>query len=151
MVIQFTVQELMIFLICALGIAIGVLAVPILWHVKKTVVTLRSLVESNQESINQTIQSMPRILENAVQISCDVRETTDKLKVMVPTILGDVESATHNVKGNLELASSVIENVGSGITETVSAYKRETTGILNYFQIIEEILEIICRVLSPHK
>ena len=151
MVIQFTLQELMIFLVCALGIAIGVLAVPILWHVKNTVVTLRSLVETNQESINQTIRSMPGILENAGQISSDIRETTDRFKVMVPTILGDVESATHNVKGNLELASRVIENVGSGINETVSAYKLETAGILNYFQIIEEILEIVCRVLSPHK
>jgi hypothetical protein len=151
MVIQFTLQELMIFLVCALGIAVGALSVPILWNVKKIVGTLRSVVETNQESINKTIRTMPGIFENAGQISSDVREATDKLKISVPTILGDVESVTHTAKGSLELAGVVIENVGSGINDTISAYKRETSSIMNYFQIIEEILEIICRVLSSSK
>jgi len=151
MVIQFTLQELMIFLVCALGIAIGALSIPILWNLTRIVGTLRSLVETNQESINQSIRTMPVILENAEQISSDVRETTEKLKGSVPAILSDVESVTHTAKGSLELAGLVMENVGSGINETISAYKRETSSIMNYIQIIEEILEIICRVLSPHK
>lgn len=151
MVIQFTLQELMIFLVCALGIAVGALSIPILWNLKKIVGTLRSLVETNQESINKSIRTMPGIFENAEQISSDVRETTDKLKGSVPAILSDVESVTHTAKGSLELAGLVMENVGSGINETISAYKRETSSIMNYIQIIEEILEIICRVLSPSK
>ena len=151
MVIQFTLQELMIFLVCALGIAIGALSIPILWNLTRIVGTLRSLVETNQESINQSIRTMPVILENAEQISSDVRETTEKLKGSVPAILSDVESVTHTAKGSLELAGLVMENVGSGINETISAYKRETSSIMNYIQIIEEILEITCRVLSPHK
>jgi methyl-accepting chemotaxis protein len=151
MVIQFTLQELMIFLVCALGIAVGALSIPILWNLKKIVGTLRSLVETNQESINKSIRTMPGIFENAEQISSDVRETTDKLKGSVPTILGDVESVTHTAKGSLEFAGVVMENVGSGINDTISAYKRETSSIMNYFQIIEEILEIICRVFSSAK
>lgn len=151
MVIQFTLQELMIFLVCALGIAVGVLSLPILWNINKVANTLRSLVESNQESINQTISAMPGIFENVGQISSDVRETTDKLKISVPVILQDVESVTNTAKGSIELAGAVMENVGSGINETITAYKQETSSIMAYVQIFEEVLQIICRTFSSNK
>ena len=86
MVIQFTLQELMIFLLCVLGIVAVVLSLPILWNITKIVGILRSLVETNQESINKTIRTMPEIFENVGQISIDVRETADKLKISVPVI-----------------------------------------------------------------
>lgn len=151
MVIQFTLQELMIFLVCALGIAVGVLSLPILWNINKVANTLRSLVESNQGSINQTISAMPGIFENVGQISSDVRETTDKLKISVPVILQDVESVTNTAKGSIELAGAVMENVGSGINETITAYKQETSSIMAYVQIFEEVLQIICRTFSSNK
>jgi len=48
MLIQFTLQNLMLFLVCAIVIAAGILSLPILWDMKKVVGTCRSLLESNQ-------------------------------------------------------------------------------------------------------
>lgn len=83
MVFQFTLQDLLIFLVCAFGIAAGFLLLSILWDIKKVIGILRPLVESNQELINKTFRTMPGILEDVGQISNNVRETTDKLKISV--------------------------------------------------------------------
>ena len=81
MVIQFTLQDLMLFLVYSLGVAAGILLLPILWNIKKVVGILRSLLETNQEFLKITIRTMPGIFENVGQISSNVRETTDKLKI----------------------------------------------------------------------
>jgi len=151
MVIQFTLQDLMLFWVCALGIVAGILLLPILWNIKKVVGILRALVETNQEFINKTIRTLPGIFENVGQISSDVRETTDKLKVSVPVILQEVECVTNTAKGSIELAGVVMENMGSGINETIAAYKKDTSGFMAYFHIIEEVLQIIYRILSSSK
>jgi methyl-accepting chemotaxis protein len=151
MVIQFTLQDLMIFLVCAFVIAAVALSLPILWNMTKMVGILRSLVETNQESINKTIRTMPGILENVGQISSDVRETTDKLKISVPVILQDVEIVTNTAKESIELAGTVVENMGSGINETIAAYEKEKSNIMAYLHIFEEVLEIICRTFSCSK
>lgn len=151
MVIQFTLQDLMIFLVCAFVIAAGALSIPILWKINKMVGMLRPLIEKNQESIHQTIQTMPGILENVEQISSDIKVTADKFKNSVPIILNDIEYVTATAKEGIELAGAVVENVGSGINETITAYKQETSNIMAYIQIFEEVLQIICRTFSPNK
>lgn len=151
MVIQFTLQNLIVFLVCGLGIAAGILLLPILWNIKKVVGILRSLLETNQELINKSIRTMPVTMENMGQISCNILDTTEKLKISVPVILHEVEYATQAAKGSFELTNVVIENIGSGINETVAAYKKETSSFVYYFQILEEVIQIICRTLSSKK
>ena len=151
MVIQFTLQDLMIFLVCAFVIAAAALSLPILWNMTKMVGILRSLVETNQEFINKTIKTMPGTFENAGQISSNVRETTDKLKISVPAILQEVEYVTNAAKGSIELAGVVIENVGSGINETIATYKKDTQDYVAYFHIFEEVLQIIYRTFTSRK
>jgi hypothetical protein len=141
----------MVFLVCALGIAAEILLLPILWNIKKVVGALRSLVENNQEFIQKTIRTMPGILENAGQISSNVRETTDKLKISVPVILQDVECVANAAKGSIELAGVVMENMGSGINETIASYKKDTPDFMAYLHIFEEVLQILYRTLSPSK
>jgi len=151
MVIQFTVQDLMYFLVCALVIAVTVLSIPILWNIKKIVGILLPLLETNQEFINKTIRTMPGISDNVEQISSNLKETTDKLKNSVPVILQDVECFTNTAKGSIELAGAVIENVGSGINETVATYKRDTPDFKDYLHIFEEVVGIIYRTFYSTK
>ena len=151
MVIQFTLQDLMLFLVCVLGIVAGILMIPILWNTKKVVGILRPLVESNQEFIKKAIRTMPRIFYNVGQISSNVRETTDMLKISVPVILQEVEHATNAAKGSIELAGVVMENMGSGINEAVAANKKNSPGFMAYFQVIEEVVQILYRTFSSSK
>ncbi len=151
MLIQITLQELMLFLVSALGIVAGILLLPTLLDIKKIVGILRPLVETNQELIKKSIKTMPGIFENVGQISSNVRETTDKLKVSLPVILQEVEYTTNAAKGSIQLAGTVIENMGSGINETVAAYKKDTPSFMTYFHSIEEILQIIYRTISSSK
>jgi len=151
MVFQFTLQDLMLFLAGVLGIAVGILLVSALWKIKKVVGMLQALLETNQESIKKTVSTMPGIFDNVGQISINVRDTTDKLKISVPVILQEVESVTNAAKGSIELAGAVIENVGSGINETIGVHKRDASGFMAYLHIFEEVLQIIYRTFSSRK
>ena len=151
MVIQFTLQSLIIFLASAIGITAGILLISILWDIKKVVRILRPLAETNKEFINKTIRTMPGIFENVGQITGNIRETTDKLKVSVPVILQEVECATIAAKDSIVLAGAVIENMGSGINETAADYKKDTPGFMSYIHIIEEVVQIYTVPFLPRK
>jgi hypothetical protein len=94
---------------------------------------------------------MPGIFENTEQISSNVRETTDKLNASVPVILQQVECVTSAAKGSIELASDAIENMGTGINETIASYKKDTPDFMAYLHIFEEALQIIYRTISSSK
>ena len=151
MLIQFTLQDLMLFLVCAIIIAAGIISLPILWDMKKVTGTCRSLLESNQEAIKTTIKTLPAVLENMEYVSGNVRETTDKLKVSVPVLLQEFERAASAAKGSIELTGGVIENIGSEISDTIASYKKASNDYMAYIHIIEEVLQIICRTLSSSK
>jgi len=151
MVIQFTLQNLMLFLLCAVGIAAGILLIPILWNMKKAVSIFQSLLETNQEIINKAIHTMPGIIQNVEKISINLSETTYMLKVSTPLILQEVEYVTSAAKGSIELASGVMENIGSGFNETVAAYTKDTPDYMAYFHIIEEVVQLIYRTFFSSK
>jgi hypothetical protein len=151
MLIQFTLQDLMLFLVCAILIAAGILSLPILWDLKKVTGACRSLLETNQESIKITIRTLPVVLENMEHVSGNAREITDKLKVSVPMLLQEVEGAASAAKGSIELTGDVIEIIGAEINDTIATYKNDKNDFMSYFHIFEEVLQIICRTLSSSK
>ena len=151
MIIELTLQNIMVFMVCALAIIGGVLLLLILWDIRKVTNILRPLVERNQGLFEKNIRTIPLILENVEQISSNVKETTDKLKVTVPVILQEVEVMTIAAKGSIELAGVVMENMGSGINETVATYKKDTSSFMSYLHIIEEILLMIYSASSSRR
>jgi len=151
MLIQFTLQDLLLFLGCALLAVIGVFLIAILWKTNKLIGTFRSMVESNQESINKTIRTLPGIMENAEQISSNVKITTDQLKVSGPVILKDAEFVANATKDGVEIASAAIINVSTGVNDTVDAIKQEAEDFGAYFHIAAEIIKIIIRAFSSGK
>lgn len=116
MYIEFTFQELLVFLLCVVGIVAGIIAIPVLINMKK--------------------------------ISDNLKDTTGKLKVSFPAILQDVESVADSARGSLTLASNVLEKMGSGIHETVTAYKKDSTG---YFHLFEELMRLVYGSLTSGK
>lgn len=151
MVIQFVLQDLMIFLVCALGIAAGIILISILWKIKKVVDVLRPLAETNQEFMKKAIRTIPEIFENVEQISSNVRATTDELNISIPVILHEVECVTNTAKGSIQLAGVVMENMSSGINDTIAAHKEATPDFMAYFNILEEVLQIIYRTFSSKR
>ena len=151
MVIQITLQSLMLFLVCSLAIIAIAMLLPILWNMKKVSGILRALLEGNQEIIKTTVKTMPGIFENVGQITSNVRDTTDKLKVSVPVIFQEVEYVTNTAKGSIELAGLVVGNVSSGINETISAYRKAAPDLIVYLRIIEEVWQIIYRAFIAKK
>lgn len=133
MTIQFSLQDIMLFLLYTLGISSGILLFSILWKV------------------NKAFRTIPSILEDVGQISINVRETTDKLKVSVPVILQEVENVTYAAKGSIVLAGAVMENMGTGVNETVATYRKDTIGFMTYLPIFEELLQILYRAFSQRK
>jgi hypothetical protein len=148
MLIQFTLQDLMIFLVCAVGILAGAIMLPILWNIKKVVGIVRPLIENNQDSLRKSIKAMPVIIGDMEQIGGNLRDTTDKLRISLPVIIQEVEHVANSAKGSLSMAGDVMQKMGSGINETVTAYKKDSTG---YFHLFEELMQLIYRSLTSGK
>lgn len=154
MVIQFTLQDLMIFLVCALAIAAGILLIPILWNIKKVVGIIRPLVESNQAAYKISIAAIPGIVENVGQISSDVKESSARLKTSLPVILQDVQSAASTAKEGIKSAGVVVNTIGSGINDTFAFNSEDSakaTGFMAYLPVIKEVLQLILRAFLPGK
>lgn len=148
MLIQFTLQEAMIFLLCTVGILAGAIMLPILLNIKKVVSIFKPMVENNQDAIRKSVKSMPVIIGDIEQIGGNLKETTEQLRISLPAIAQEVGHVAATAKGSLSLASDVIEKMGSGINETVTAYKKDSTG---YFHLFEELMQLIYRSLSSGK
>lgn len=116
MIIEFTFQELLIFILCTVGIVAGIISIPLLLNMKK--------------------------------VSENLKDTTSKLKVSFPALLQEVEHVADTAKGSLTLASDVLEKMGSGIHETVTAYKKDSTG---YFHLFEELMRLVYGSLTSGK
>jgi hypothetical protein len=91
---------------------------------------------------------MPVIVGDLEQIGGNLKDTTDKLKISLPVIIQEVEHVADTAKGSLTLAGDVMEKMGSGINESVTAYKKDNTG---YFHLFEELMQLIYRSLSSGK
>ena len=99
MTIQFTLPDLMIFLVCMMGILLGAILVPILLNIKKMVGIISPLVEVNKDSIKHSFRRVPAIIGDMEQISGDLKETTSQLKVSFPAIIQEVEHVANTAKG----------------------------------------------------
>lgn len=155
MIIQFTLQDAMIFLLCVLGIAVALLMIPVLLNIKKVTGILRDTLVKNQESIQKTIRSLPGILENVGQVTNNSKEITNQLKLSVPVIAKEIEGVTRAAKDGIESAGVVVEKMGSGINDTVASYKEpsesapeEPTGLMVYVPLIKDVLQIIEHTFS---
>ncbi len=152
MIIEITLQEVMILLVSAFGIAAGILLLPILWDIKKMMGILRPMVETNQKSIEKAIKTIPGIFENAGHISDNIKQTTDKFKVSAPIILKEFETASNSAKESIELAGVIIGNFSSGSNiETKIARNTDRNGFMAYLNIFEEVIQIVYRRLSSNK
>lgn len=151
MVVEITLQNLMVFLVGTLGVVAGVFLLIILWDIKKIVGVLRPLVETNQQFVSETISTMPGIFENIEQISHNARETSDELKVLVPEIVQEVETITTSAKGSIELTGTLIEKVDSKINDIIDTYQKDKRAIMTYFHVFEEFVQFIYRKFSPSK
>ena len=149
--IQFTIQDLMVFLAYVIGIVAGVFLIIIFWKIRKVISNVQSLIDTNQEAITKTIKTIPVIMDDVKLISTNVIVISDSLKVSVPIILKGMESITNTAKTSIEVASSVIDNVGNEINETVDGYKKDATGIMAYIHIAEEIFNIIYKAFTSKK
>jgi methyl-accepting chemotaxis protein len=151
MLIQFTLQDLLLFLGSALLGIIGVLLILILWKANKVMGTFRIMIDSNQELIKRSLKTLPEIMENTEQISSNIKGTTDKLNEAFPGMLKDTEYITHETKNAVEAASTAVMNVSTGVNDTVDAIKQDASDFGTYFHIVTEIIKIIFRSFSSGK
>lgn len=149
--IQFTLQDLLTFLSFLLVLAIGILLISVLWNMRKVTGIIRSVLEKNLNEIERTVQAMPEIAENMEQITGNVSEATETFNASFPEILEDTASITHSAKDAVETVNSVIENLGCGIVDTVSSYKKNEGTFLNYLHIFEDVLQIIVSIFLPRR
>lgn len=148
MVIQFTLQELMVFLLCAVGILAGGIALPILWNIKKVVGIFKPLVEINQDAIKKSIKSIPVIIGDMEQIGGNLKDTTNSLKSSLPSIIEEAGHVADTAKGSFAMVGAMMEKIGTNANEAVTKHEGDSTG---YFHLFEEFMQLLYHTLFSEK
>ncbi len=151
MLIQFTLQDLLILIAYLVGISAGIFLLVILWNINKTFGVVRSLLEDNQEEIKRTINTIPGTFENLEKISGNVKEASDELKVSVPVIVRDVGSMSKVARDKVELAGAVMDDLGAGISDFCKVYKKEKSDYMAYFPIFKDVFLTIYSTIASRK
>jgi hypothetical protein len=108
MIIQFTLQELMVFAVCALAIVIGILLIPTLIHIRKAAGIFRHIMETNEAGIKKTLAALPGIVDNVERVSGDLRETVGGI---AGTLGLDREEGATGIMAFLPLIAEVVQLV----------------------------------------
>ncbi len=135
MIIQFTLQGFMAFLLSALGVIALVLIILILWNIFKTSSAAKKFLKLNEEAIQKTMDAIPELTENLKIISDDLKDSTNLVKTSVSGIVDGVESITSKTKNKIN---------SLGFMSTKSNQ-------IDYFEIIEGVLQIVSRIFKSRK
>jgi uncharacterized protein YoxC len=146
--IQFTLQDLMIFSAFIVGIIAGIFLIIVLFKLKKVISSVQALVDDNKDSITKTINATPGVMDDIKVISTNIRDVSGDLNNSLPVILKDTEVISGKTKASMETVSSVIDNIGTGINDTVNEYKNTTSSIVTYIQIAEEIFTRVYKAFT---
>ncbi len=118
----FTLQDLGLFLIFFFGIAACICVIILVLNLNKIVIDVRDLVNKNKNNLDETLQDLPKISKNLVEIEDSVKKD---LVVLEPTI-------------------KKISGVSGGIASTANV----TTAGGDIIGMIKSIIEVVEFFLS---
>lgn len=116
--ITFTFQDLLLFILWGLVVAVFVLLIRILLRALKIMKEIQLTVSENREHIDRTIELVPKISNHVEAISSEVAHDIAAFR---PTI-DNVAQTTENVSAKLEENSGLVGGIGA-IMHTVSIGK----------------------------
>ncbi len=116
--IIFTFQDLLLFLLWGLVVAIFVLLIMILLRSYKIVKALNKTIEDNRTHIDKTLAIVPKLSENLEKISTEVEHD---LNAFTPTV-DNIAETSENVTSKLNENAGLVSGIGS-IVHTVSIGK----------------------------
>ncbi len=116
--IIFTFQDLLLFLLWGLVVAVFILLVMILIRSYKIVKCIHRTVEDNRPHIDKTIQVVPNLSANLEKIS---KEIEHDIAAFTPTV-DNISETSKNVTGKLNENSGLVSGIGS-VVHTASIGK----------------------------
>lgn len=112
---QFTVGQVIVALAIVLGSAIGVYLVIILYRVSESLKRINGILDTNKQNIDNTLNSIPGIVENVNEITGSIRKKTTLLDELFNgkeeadsgSALGGIENLISSITGLISLVSEI--------------------------------------------
>lgn len=104
---QFTVGQVIVFLAIILGGAIGVYLVIILYRLSESIKKINTILDTNRENIDNTLNSIPGIALNVNEITGSIRKKTS----LLDGIFGDKED--DDSKADFSGLESILSSITS--------------------------------------
>ena len=93
--------------VCVVGIAAGIILLPLPYKTKRVIDILWPIIKTYQQNIKNTISKVLGNIDNMGQVGSNVSETTYDLKIPVPVILQEAR-VTYAAKGSIESEDVII-------------------------------------------
>lgn len=143
-----TLEDLMIFIVFLLAIGLGVFLIIAIKNIVNILKKINKIVDENEKSIDTILKETPLIMENVNKITADVQETVESVKPSVTSIIKNVDIISEDVTETIDKVTYTVDVVGESIEDTVEALNSNKGTIVNYLNIVLEIVGVLKNVFS---
>lgn len=130
--IRFTLSQVLIILLIVLIGFVGAYFTILLYRLGKTVAKINSILDSNKESIDNTMKSVPGIVSNVNDITCSVKKKTDLLDNLFKDKKNDEDDSGVQAFSGLETLISSLTSLVELISEVKGFFTKRQK---KYFKI----------------
>lgn len=151
------VQDLLTIVLYLAGAGVLIYLILVLKNVLGIVKKVNLTIENNQEIIDDTLKKVPKLTDNAVEITSNVnlisseaselvviaRPEVERLVGTVSSVTNTVDDISRSVDHTTLKLTNTVSSVSDTISDTAKTISLNANNVVDYFYILKEVVEAL--------
>lgn len=146
--ISFSLGDLLIFILLALGIIALFFLVKVLIGVSKLLKTADEIIRLNKSEIDSVIKTLPSISKNVDNVISNTDKLIEKVTPNVESAMEDFSYISANVLKISDDISDTVELIGMTTADTVDSLQYSVNSFTGYISTIKGIVDTVKNIIK---
>lgn len=146
--ISFSLGDLLIFILLALGIIALFFLVKVLIGVSKLLKTADEIIRLNKSEIDSVIKTLPSISKNVDNVISNTDKLIEKVTPNVESAMEDFSYISANVLKISDDISDTVELIGMTTADTVDSLQYSVNSFIGYISTIKGIVDTVKNIIK---
>lgn len=150
-----TVKELLLFILAVLGMGVLAYLILLIRNTNKLVSNLGRTLIAQEENLNRSLETLPKISENVNGITDDIKEITTDLNEILDLTEEEIVELVHNANSfsnrldnTSENVFDTIDTVSESVSESAMSIETSVKSMSDYIIFIMDVIDIIKKNLN---
>lgn len=148
LIISFSLNDLLLGLLCIAGIVALVFLILVLSKLSRTASALAQLFEQNQKSLDQTLEALPGVAKQGQEALTKVNDLLEQSSPNLVDSVGEVKKTLGNMTRLTSDVSDTVEYVAASAVDTVDSVTQGLSSSAASLGYIKEVIDILRGVLK---